>query len=151
MAKKSIANLDVTLLSLDNLVEIAQEILALKAQQDALVSRLSALGLGKPSPTPTVAASRKRTKPVGTRKTSPADKVFKSLAALVKKEAKELGHHKQVENYSQKKAEIWEKASATGEGLKLTESLESASDKEKVRSMVQQEVKNLKNPRPQSA
>src|ERR1039457_1997657 len=101
MAKKSISrSLDLNSLSLDDLVEIANDILALKEQRDALVKRLSTVGrvptmtMTMTTPTASAPAPKKRAKVVGTRTSSAVSVTLKFLAKLVKDGLPALGHHK---------------------------------------------------------
>jgi hypothetical protein len=145
MAKKSISrSLDLNSLSLDDLVEIANDILALKEQRDALVKRLSTVGrvptMTMTTPTASAPAPKKRAKVVGTRTSSAIGGTMKFLAKLVKDGLPALGHHKTNKTYGTDKALLWYTAANKGEGLKKIDSIESAVDKEKVQLKVQDEV-----------
>ena len=145
MAKKSISrSLDLNSLSLDDLVEIANDILALKEQRDALVKRLSTVGrvptMTMTTPTASAPAPKKRAKVVGTRTSSAIGGTMKFLAKLVKDGLPGLGHHKTNKTYGTDKAMLWYNAANKGEGLQKIEAIESAVDKEKVQLKVQGEV-----------
>jgi len=154
MAKKSIANLDLTSVPLDELVTFANEILELKKLQDAVVSRLSAMGSRMPPSaseakvstkrTSQAATSTKRSKTVGTHTSRAAGAIFRQLQERVTPEVKDLGpHHKKVPDYGKKVKALWDKVVSSGEGLKAMDAL-GADDQKQVHAKIAKVLEKLK-------